>query len=236
MEKLGKDWITDGLIDFEYKKYLMLAYMQHVDANFSATKLYPVLGELVHHYNNLIKLKRSKDSLSNDFPKTLAQIDLIHAELGYASGFHDSNELKCIEEIMEFALPFFEERIETGKSIYEFVEEQLIMKPVGIMPIYRDEGYVMLEDSSASDVLVYQYKSSIIESSTEKYRSLKTRFLFRERKSISNSVDTIKSHLIDRFRELPNPATWLVRSEFRIPLVETFLPVTKRILMRELYQ
>ena len=28
MEKLSKDWLTQGLIDFEYKKYVLMAYLQ----------------------------------------------------------------------------------------------------------------------------------------------------------------------------------------------------------------
>ena len=28
MKNLEKDWLTQGLIDFEYKKYILLSYLQ----------------------------------------------------------------------------------------------------------------------------------------------------------------------------------------------------------------
>ena len=40
MKTLGADWITDKHIDFEYKKYVLLDYLQDVNQNFEASKLY----------------------------------------------------------------------------------------------------------------------------------------------------------------------------------------------------
>ena len=53
MEKLSKDWLTQGLIDFEYKKYLLLAYLQKAKKSFEKVELYPFLADLVFHYRNL---------------------------------------------------------------------------------------------------------------------------------------------------------------------------------------
>ena len=41
MPKLSKDWITEKHIDFEYKKYVLLAYLQEVEKHFEMTSLYP---------------------------------------------------------------------------------------------------------------------------------------------------------------------------------------------------
>jgi len=60
MAELKQDWLTDGPIDFEYKKYLLLAYMQHVGQEFDARKLYPKFSELVEHYRNLETLREQK--------------------------------------------------------------------------------------------------------------------------------------------------------------------------------
>jgi hypothetical protein len=32
MVELKQDWLTDGIIDFEYKKYMLLAYLQQVES------------------------------------------------------------------------------------------------------------------------------------------------------------------------------------------------------------
>jgi hypothetical protein len=68
MNSLSKNWITENHIDFEYKKYMLLAYLQHVSEDFTETKLYPSLSDLVAHYRNLLSLKESKQNLYDSFP------------------------------------------------------------------------------------------------------------------------------------------------------------------------
>ena len=57
MVSLDKNWLTEGLIDFEYKKYELLAYLKNVGKSFSENRLYPFLGDLIFHYNNILSLK-----------------------------------------------------------------------------------------------------------------------------------------------------------------------------------
>ncbi len=53
MKTLSQSWFAEGYIDFELKKYTLLAYLQEVNAYFSQNKLYPQLADLVFHYNNI---------------------------------------------------------------------------------------------------------------------------------------------------------------------------------------
>ena len=46
MSSLSTNWITEKHIDFEYKKYVLLGYLQHVNESFTENKLYPSLSEL----------------------------------------------------------------------------------------------------------------------------------------------------------------------------------------------
>ena len=70
MEKLSNDWLTQGLIDFEYKKYLLLAYLQTVKSSFGKGELYPFLADLVFHYRNLQALKENKSLIREAFPRS----------------------------------------------------------------------------------------------------------------------------------------------------------------------
>ena len=72
MEKLSKDWLTQGLVDFEYKKYLLLAYLQTVKKSFSKVELYPFLSDLVFHYRNLVAVKENKALIRDSFPKEIS--------------------------------------------------------------------------------------------------------------------------------------------------------------------
>lgn len=70
-QRLSDNWITTNHIDFEYKKYILLAYLQHVNDCFEETKLYPALSELVKHYRNLVALRDQKNSLYNKLSRKI---------------------------------------------------------------------------------------------------------------------------------------------------------------------
>ena len=61
MERLKHDWLTEGLMDFEYKKYILLAYLKDIREKFNKSQLYPFLSELIFHYNNLQKIKKIEE-------------------------------------------------------------------------------------------------------------------------------------------------------------------------------
>jgi len=60
MRKLPTNWLTDGLVDFEYKKYLLLAYLKSVEEEFDSKRLYPILSDLILHYQNIMQVKAHK--------------------------------------------------------------------------------------------------------------------------------------------------------------------------------
>lgn len=76
MTKLKKDWITDGLIDLEYKKYVLLAYLKHVEKNFDQVKLFPFMSELLEHYQDAKLLKEKKRTIQTEIPKEIFRLDL----------------------------------------------------------------------------------------------------------------------------------------------------------------
>ena len=54
MKTLSKTWFAEGYIDFELKKYTLLAYLQEVNKYFYENKLYPQLADLIFHNNNIL--------------------------------------------------------------------------------------------------------------------------------------------------------------------------------------
>jgi hypothetical protein len=54
-------------MDFEYKKYILLAYLKSCRESFEATRLYPPLGSLVKHYHDLTELNKSLEQLTLSF-------------------------------------------------------------------------------------------------------------------------------------------------------------------------
>lgn len=232
MQTLQQNWLTDGLIDFEYKKYLLLGYLQQVTRNFDEKKLYPRLAELMEHYNHLHLFREKKMAVAKDFPKEISRLDFEKLRVEYRQLFEDDEVLKEIDMIVDFALPEIENKLGLGKELYGEVEDKLEVFPIGIIPLRTDEGYFMLSDFLKKLVNVYFYRITIFENAQEKFRGIHTRHLFDYSISVSDTYERVKYKLIEQNNHLPNPATYVVEFKYSFPLPETMLPVAKRSLVR----
>lgn len=234
MATLDPNWITKGTIDFEYKKYLLLAYLQTVGKHFYDKELYPFLSDLVFHYNNLVSLKKNKTIAINQFPKKLSKIEFQNFKLEYERIIHDDEFMEEIENIISFALPKFKSYLKEGKELFDYVEDKLAVYPVGVVPINSNEGYMFLKERNKKLTKVYQYCITIFENADEKYRGLKTQYVTSYKVTISNTLEMIKYDLIKNKKNLPNPATYAVESLAPLPFTETLFPIAKRVLVKKL--
>lgn len=232
MASLSPDWITEKRIDFEYKKYLLLGYLQGVSEQFTESRLYPWLSELITHYRNVVALRDHKKSLYDSFPERLSGTDLKGFRLMYEKILQDDHLMQEIESIVEYSIPKFEKYLQEGKAIYDFVESHINIFPVGIMPLHTDEGYLMLKFSPGKETLVYEYQITIFENPDEKYRGIATSFIGKWEQSLANTFENIKHELIRYHQKMPNPATYVIESDLKLPIEETFLPLARRILVK----
>ncbi len=232
MNQLKHDWLTEGLIDYEYKKYILLAYLKDIRNRFNMTELYPFLSELVMHYRNLQRIKADKELIYENFPRLLSRADFQKLEFTYQKMVNDDDIMNEIEEILSFAIPAIEKAINEGKELHEFVEENMELEPVGICSIYENEGYLLINQAESTNVQVYRYQVTLFESSEEKYRGINTTFVQNDFRNFARTYEGIKRDLIRRFNDLPHPATYVVSSKFKFPELATLLPVAKRLLIR----
>ena len=236
MEKLSKDWITQGLIDFEYKKYLLMAYLQTVKSSFGKVELYPFLADLVFHYRNLQALKENKALLKDSFPKELSLEELRKLELSYKEMIEDDSVMSELESIINFALPQIKDSLHEGSIIYEYVESQCEISPVGVTPLYGKEGYLFVTQPPEKETNIYRYQMSIFEGTQEQLRSLNTEFIERVEKNPLNTYERLKLDLIRKFKDLPNPAAYLILARMKFPFAETLMPVAKRLFVKHISQ
>lgn len=234
MKTLSHTWFAEGYIDFEQKKYTLLAYLQEIHKHFDEQKLYPQLGDVILHYNNLIAFKQNKEHLQQHFPKKLTQPDILKLELLYQTIIDDDNLMKELEEIILYSINTMNSTIQNGTEIYEYVEEKLLIFPVGLLPLETKEGYFFLRDGTIKQIRVYQYRLSFFEKQDEKYRSIKTEFVAQWERNLINTYEQIKSELIRYRTHLPNPAVYGIESELNFPVEETLLPIAKRSLVKYL--
>lgn len=232
MAELSNNWLTEKLIDFEYKKYLLLAYLQDVSRNFDSTKLYPWLSELIAHYKNTVAVRDNKQNLKSHFPQRLSGIDSASGQLSFEAMIADDELMNEIESIIEFALPKFEQQVEEGRTIYDFIEENLFLHPVGIIPLQANCGYMFLKGGESATTSAYEYQISFFENANEKYKAIHTHFVKSYPKNISTTFESMKSDLVRENKHMPNPAAYAIETDITLPLEETFLPIAKRMLVR----
>lgn len=210
MQKLNDNWLTDGLIDFEYKKYILLAFLQNIKKEFVQHKIYPSLSELVFHYKNLLTIKENKELMYKNFPERISKADFEKLKISYKKIVEDDDVMKELEDIVFFAIPKVKKLLGDGKEIYEMVEEKIEILQVGISPLYPDEGYLFINEYNDKETKIFSYNVTVFESADEKFRGINTKFLQGIKKGIGETYESLKLSLIKRYKYLPNPATFLI--------------------------
>ena len=232
MKTLSHTWFAEGYIDFELKKYTLLAYLQEIHKEFTQNKLYPQLSDIIFHHNNILHFKHNKAMLQEQFPKRFTGVNMDKLQLLYEKIVEDDEMMKELEDIITYAVNRMNSTIKSGAEIYEFVEDKLSIAPVGIIPLENKEGYFFLCNGLYYSTNVYENRLSIFEKHDEKYRSIKTAFIAQWKRTIVNTFEHIKTELIRSRKDLPNPAVYGIETGFNFPLEETLLPVAKRSLVK----
>lgn len=232
MKTLSETWFVDGYIDFELKKYNLLDYLQAINCYFNQNKLYPQLADLIFHYNNLIAFRENKQYLQQQFPKRLSQVDLNKLQIIYEKMVCDDELMEELEDIIRYAESEMQGTINGGKEIYDFVEEEMHIEPVGIIPLSKTEGYMFFNNGNQQETRVYEYHITIFEKYQEKYRAMRTAYVDSWLRNFVNTPSSIKAELIRKRNTLPNPAVYSVVTHRTFPIEETLLPIAKRTLVK----
>lgn len=232
MKQLSETWFAEGYIDFELKKYTLLAYLQEINRYFNENKLYPQLSDLIFHYNNLVAFRENKKYLQEQFPKKLTGIQLEKLQLLYEQMIEDDELMRELEEIIHYSADKMKTTISSGAEIYEFVEDKLTIMPIGLVPLDVQEGYFFLSAGNTKATRVYYYRLSFFEKQDERYRSIKTSYIDMHNRTMVYTYENIKYQLIKTRSELPNPAVYSIETELNFPVEETLLPIAKRRLVK----
>jgi len=209
MERLRPGWFLHGLWDEEYQRYRLLAYLKHVQVAFFAQRLYPPLSDLIESYEEL---------------RSLAQAQQTTAVL------EDSTD--TLYRIIQFAIPKLEESIQEGQQIYDLIAQHLQVEIVGLIPLYKAEGYLFLRRGGEKVVRAYRYeirpiqdKEGLVGIRLEPVEE----FVFS---ILATPFTILRERLLKAHKDLPTPLTLVVESPLEVPLQETLLPIIKRNLPR----
>jgi len=231
MEQISLEIFFDSETDWEMNQYRILAGIKKARTEFGQKKIYPSLATLIKLNRELNQIKDERKNLWQNFPKQIKGFDFKEQKVIYetSKNLELNDSIENIFELIDWALPQINETIEEGTVLFDFVDKNMLLEQVGILPIYKEEGYFMITDNIALELQVHRYECSIFSSGTEKYRSLKTEVVKTEKQGIIKRLpETIKQEIIKERTDLPNPATFLFDSDLEFPFAETIMPVAKR--------
>lgn len=234
MKRISLETFFTSENDIEMNQYRILGGIKELNNDFDKKKIYPALASLIELKSSLEKLCEERKNLSGRFPKVIQGYDSKEQKLIFTipNKFEENQNIEHVFELAEWALPIIKDTIEEGIVLFEFVEKNISFQQVGILPMYKDEGYFMITDNVALELQVHRYECSLFSSENEKYRALKTELVKSERQEIiRRSPETIKHELIKERQDLPNPATYSCDTDLDFPFSETIFPVAKRKLM-----
>ncbi len=121
------------------------------------------MSDVVFHYNNLLAFQQNKHFLQDTFPRKLDMINVTKLELVYERMLADNEVMQELEQITQYALSEIEGNDNRrGRGVYEFVEKQLQIEPIGIVPLYKNEGYVFLRYGTLSEVRIIQLQHNTL--------------------------------------------------------------------------
>lgn len=234
--KLTLNLFTKVQDDFEKRQYIILGELKKISTQFQYYKVYPHLSGLIELYKTLNEITDRLADLRNKFPKRIGKIDWVNKIIEHEVVFVDGTDLTSVVDLIKWALPHIDVVIREGVAVHEFVENDLTVEHVGILPNYREEGYFFLPDNRNQKLNLFRFEVSIFQSSEDQFRSLKTTFLKALKQgSAQLSPGSIKLDLISKEKELPNPATFSFDTRLDFSFRQTLLPVAKRKLMQTIY-
>ncbi|MDP4827683.1 MAG: hypothetical protein NWR73_08345 [Flavobacteriales bacterium] len=230
MKHLDENWLTTGDLDLETKQYQLFAYLQHVSKNFEADKLYPHLEELKNQKDVLSTFLFQFKHFQETAEQELSGMDISTHKLLYTSALAQTNTSKTLEEIATFALPYIDQNFKYASIKSDEYLATIDFEPIGVLPSYVKEGYAFLYLDALSQVDIFKY--SIRHVQFDAVAPLEISFLGRKVMRLSESFSNLKLELTRNFRDLPNPAAFLLRPMRMLPTQETLLPLFKKRLFQ----
>ena len=232
--KLNNDWYSEGWIDFELKKYTLLAYLQKADDFFKQSKLYPVLSELIKHYNHLNNYEKNQEKLISNLKKEIESIDIKKMKIIFKKHHFSEKFIDELMKIIHFAKRELKKSIQIGEETFHHLRSNITFDTVGLIPFYNKEGYLFVSRNSDKTLKVYRYYYSNIQQENDLFHNLKTKEIWHDYNTLSSSLSGIKLNLIKKFKDLPNPATYSLHSQLKISFEHSILPIGKRWLLKEI--
>jgi hypothetical protein len=143
----------------------------------------------------------------------------------------DDHITAYINEITEITKIETRKTIDEGIALFNVVLGSMTYEAVGIVPEYKDEGYIIVSyhDMNHVDILRFQMNQII---DYDKFYVINVELVepLNEVSNLLRAPEFLRSYLLDKYKDMPNPVVLHTRVAYYVPLHETLIPIIKRVL------
>jgi len=236
--QLDPEWIYKEPIDFEHKKYTLLAYLQKCDRRFDELKIYPDFVELSLHLANLQSL--SKENTLLTIKKNLSSYDdeILFKDLvpKIPPKLRDEQQ-KEIDKTVKYSGQKIYEAFEIAKSIWNVAHDSISVQIRKNKTRLEDgRGYIFHRKKFEDQIYLWEYEIRK-EVTDDHYSKTFLNFIFSGGTDEKSFVELIEENSTwsntDFYKEIP---VFEVKCSQDFPFEETFIPMMKRALMAYIFQ
>lgn len=217
--------------DWELNQYKILGAIKIYRNEFRKKRIYPSLDDLLKLNTLLENLLIQNNNHPDSFDEEIEELNLNNKELFIDSFEKTHPDPQIFFDLVKWALPYIKEVIEEGIVLYDFVERNIKIYQMGVLPAGKDEGYFIVPDNIEQIMQVHRFKCSLYSSNGKSSGNMNTRYLESIDKSIFNSPELIKHYLVNTYKDYSNHAAFFCLTDLDFPFKESLFPVAKRKLI-----
>ena len=231
------DWLFQEPIDFEHKKYVLLAYFKKVDELLLENKIYPTFIELSLHLASLQTLVKEKVILSTN--KTFLSCDdevLLKELTAKAIPRLNTEENTELQKIIQHSATQFLDYFSAVKSYWTAIYESIDMiVKRNKKYLTKPKGYMVYTHSNNNHIHVWEYTMNELAPNIDEYNIMINLIYEGNKKELSlNKV--IEAHSTFTEKESKVAPVFDFKSTKEYPIEETLLPLFKRRILAHIYQ
>jgi len=121
--------------------------------------------------------------------------------------------------------------IEQGINLFNTILKSIKYEAIGIIPEYNKEGYIITsyENLNYFDIMRFHISSII---NYDKFYMTNIEYLesLDNLSMLSRAPEFIKRHILEKYKDLPNPIVIYAKASYYVPLHETLIPIMRRVL------
>lgn len=231
------DWLFQEPIDFEHKRYVLLAYFKKIDELLLQNKIYPTFIELSLHLASLQTLIKENVILSTNKTFLSCDDEVLLKELT-AKSIPELNgvEKEEVDKITKHSTNQFLDYFSVVKSYWATIYESIDMTiKRNRKYLTKSKGYIVYTHPNNNHIHVWEYNNTLIEFSEYEY-NVKIKLIYEGDKKELSLNKVIEEYSTFNEKEVKIAPVFDFKSTKEYPIDETLVPLFKRRLLAHIYQ